>query len=123
SDRSGVRPSPALLSAASGVLLPDPRPDDQESAGQRCRRIIPLRDLLPVGRAAPSRRGDDRRRERLRPLAGPGRYRGAAGRSFLGGRAGASGLPAALSRGLHVPLTPGGLEAAAACECTVGREP
>ncbi len=51
---------------------------------------------------------------------GPRRYRGAAGRSVLGGRAGASGLPAALSRRLHVPLSAAGLEAAAARERTDG---
>ena len=56
--------------------------------------------------------------ERLRPVAGQGGHRGDPGRSVLGGRARAPGLPAALSQRLHLPLPAAGLEAAA----TGGRE-
>ncbi len=39
-----------------------------------------------------------RRRGRIRAVAGPGRHRGRRGRPVLGGRAGAPGLPGAVSR-------------------------
>ena len=44
------------------------------------------------------RRGHDRRRRRLRPVARQGRHRGRAGRPVLGGRARAPGLPASSTR-------------------------
>src|SRR5688572_2475442 len=84
------------------------------SIRQGCRELLSLRHLLPVGRAAPRRRGDDRRRERLRLLAAACRDRVETCRSVLGGRAGAPGLLDALSRRLHLPLSATGLEAAEA---------
>ena len=59
------------------------------------------------------RRGHDRRRRRVRPLARQGGHRGHAGRPVLGGRARAPGLPRAVPQRLHVPLRPAGLEAPA----------
>ena len=75
---------------------------------------LPLGDLLRRRRAAPGRRGHDRRRRGLRPLARQGRHRGRAGRAVLGGRARAPGLPPALSERVHLPLRAPGLGAAAA---------
>ena len=46
-------------------------------------------------------------------MAGQGRDRGLAGWRFLGGGAGAPGLPGALSEWLHLPLRPSALEVAA----------
>ena len=67
----------------------------------------------------------DRRRRRLRHLAGQGRHRGGAGRRLLGGRARAPGLPAADPLRLHVPLRAAGLGAPEARrpERVVGRWP
>ena len=108
-----VRPRADLLPRPARVLLPDPRPDDQEPPGQRRRRELSLGDLLRRRRAAPRRGGHDRRRRRLRAVARQGRDRGRARRTVLGGRARAPGLPRALPQRLHLPLRPSGLEAAA----------
>ena len=91
-------PEQTLLPRPARVLLPDPRPDDAEPSGQRRRDELPLGDLLPRRRAAARRRGHDRRRRGLRPVARQGGHRGRAGRAVLGGRARASGLPRAVSR-------------------------
>ncbi len=112
-DRDRLRPRADLVPRPARVLLPDPRPDDAEPAGQRRRDELPLGDLLPRRRAAPRRRGHDRRRRGLGPLAGEGRDRGGAGRPVLGGRARAPGLPRAVSERLHVPLPASRLGAAA----------
>ena len=58
------------------------------------------------------RRGHDRRRRRLRPVARQGRDRDQRGGPVLGGRARAPGLPPALPQRLHLPLPAAGLEAA-----------
>ena len=50
------------------------------------------------------RRGHDRRRRRVRAVAGEGRDGGGAGGAVLGGRARASGLPRAVPERLHLPL-------------------
>ena len=105
-DRDHLRPRADLLPRSARVLLPDPRPDDAEPPGQRHRHELPLGDLLPRRRAAPGRRGHDRRRRGIRPLARQGRHRGRAGGPVLGGRARASGLPRALPERLHLPLPP-----------------
>src|SRR5215470_7656447 len=68
------------------VLLPDPRPDDPEPPRQVHRLALPLGDLLYQRRAAPGRRGHDRRRRRLRPVARQGRHQDQPRRSLLGGR-------------------------------------
>src|SRR6202020_2105725 len=102
-----------LLSGPAGVLLSDSRPDDKGAPGQRRRGELSLGDLLRRRRAAPHRRGHDRRCRRLRPVAGQGRPRVAARRTVLGGGARAPGLPRALPQRLHLPLRPSGLEAAA----------
>ena len=75
-DRDRLRPRADVLPRPARVLLPDPRPDDDEPPGQRHRDELPLGDLLPRRRAAPRRRGHDRRRRGLGPLAGQGRHRG-----------------------------------------------
>ena len=111
--RDRLRPRAHLLPGHPGVLLPDPRSDDQGPSGQRHRLDLPLGDLLHERRAAPGRRGDDRRRRRLRPVARQGRDRDQRGRPLLGGRARAPGLPPAHPERLHLPLPAGGLEAAA----------
>ena len=51
-DRDHLRPRADLLPRPARVLLPDPRPDDEEPPGQRHRRELPLGDLLPRRRAA-----------------------------------------------------------------------
>ena len=91
-------PAQIVLPGPAGVLLPDPRPDDEEPAGQRHRHELPLGDLLHQRRAEAGRRGHHRRRRRVRPVAGQGRHRGDAGRAVLGGRARAPGLPRAATR-------------------------
>ena len=111
--RDRLRPRADLLPRHPGVLLPDPRPVDQGPPGQRHRVELPVRDLLPQRRAAPGRAGHDRRRRRLRPVAGQGRDRGQRGRAVLGGRARAPGLPPAHPGRLHLPLPAPRLEAAA----------
>ena len=95
-DRDRLRPGADLLPRPARVLLPDPRPDDGEPSGQRHRHELPLGDLLPRRRAAARRRGHDRRRRGLGPVARQGRHRGRARRAVLGGRARAPGLPRAL---------------------------
>ena len=60
------------------------------------------------------RRGHDRRRRGVGPVAGQGRHRGRAGGAVLGGRARAPGLPRADPERLHLPLRAAGLEAAGA---------
>ena len=110
--RDRLRPRAHLLPRHPRVLLPDPRPDDQRPPGQRHRLQLPLRDLLHQRRATPGRRGHDRRRRRLRPLARQSRDRDQRGRPLLGGRARAPGLPPALPERLHLPLPTAGLEAA-----------
>ena len=77
---------PARLSyrQAARVLLPGARPDHPQPPGQRRRHELPLGDLLHQRRAEASRRGHDRRRERLGPVAGPGRHRAGAGRARSG---------------------------------------
>ena len=96
--RDRLRPRAHLLPGHPRVLLPDPRPDDEGPPGQRHRLELPLGDLLHERRAAPGRRGHDRRRRRLGPVARQGRDRAQRGRPVLGGRARAPGLPPALSR-------------------------
>ena len=64
-------------------------------------------------RAAPGRRGHDRRRRGLRPVARQGGDQDQRRRPLLGGRARAPGLPPALPERLHLPLPAAGLEAAA----------
>ena len=96
--RDRLRPRAHLLPGHPRVLLPDPRPDDQGPPGQRHRLQLPLRDLLHERRAAPGRRGHDRRRRGLRPLARQGRDRGQRGRPLLGGRARTPGLPRCATR-------------------------
>ena len=71
-----LRPRADLLPRHPRVLLPDPRPDDEEPTGQRRRVELSLGDLLHERRAATGCRGHDRRRRRLRPVAGQGRHRG-----------------------------------------------
>ena len=51
-DRDRVRPRADLVPRPARVLLPDPRPDDDEPPGQRRRHELPLGDLLPRRRAA-----------------------------------------------------------------------
>jgi hypothetical protein len=63
-----------------------------------------FRDLLHERRAAPGGRGHHRRRRGFRPLARQGPDRCRSRRSLLGGRAGAPGLPGAISGRVHVPL-------------------
>ena len=110
--RDRLRPRAHLLPGHPRVLLPDPRPDDQGPPGQRHRLQLPLGDLLHERRAAPGRRGHDRRRRGLGPVARQGRDRDQRGRPVLGGRARAPGLPPALPERLHLPLPAAGLEAA-----------
>ena len=75
---------------------------------------LPLGDLLHQRRAEAGRRGHDRRRRRLGPVARQGRHRGRAGRAVLGGRARAPGLPASASR-TATPATSSGR--AGSCRC------
>ena len=110
--RDRLRPRADLLPGHPRVLLPDPRPDDQGPPGQRRRLQLPLGDLLHERRAAPGRRGHDRRRRGLGPVARQGRDRDQRGRPLLGGRARAPGLPPAHPERLHLPLPAAGLEAA-----------
>src|SRR5215470_6211106 len=74
---------------------------------------LPVGHLLPQRRAETDRRGHDRRRRRLRPVAGQGGHRGDARRAVLGGRARAPGLPGEVPLRVHLPLPAPGLEAAA----------
>src|SRR4051794_15325618 len=119
--RDRLRPRTHLLSGHPRVLLPDPRPDDQRPPGQRLRLQLPLRDLLHERRAAPGRRGHDRRRRRQRPVARQGRHRDQRGRHLLGGRARAPGLPPAVPQRVHLPLPAPGLEAATPRNCGLTR--
>ena len=64
-------------------------------------------------RAEANRAGHHRRRRGIRPVARQGGDRGQPGRGFLGGRARASGLPAALPQRVHLPLRASRLEATA----------
>jgi len=112
-NRDHLRPRQDLLPGPAGVLLPDPRPVDQEPPGQRHRHQLPVGHLLPQRRPEARRRGHDRRRRHLRPVARQGRHRGHPGRRVLGGRARAPGLPGALPQRLHLPLPPPRLEAPA----------
>ena len=96
--RDHLRPGADGLPRAAGVLLPDPRSDHQEPAGQRRRHQLPLGDLLRRRRAEARRAGHHRRCRRLGPVARQGRHGGRSRRRLLGGRAGASGLPGALPR-------------------------
>src|SRR6266536_699928 len=43
--RDHLRPGPDVVPGTARVLLPDPRPDDEESAGQRHRRQLPVGHL------------------------------------------------------------------------------
>ena len=63
-------------------------------------------------RAAPGRRGHDRRRRRLGPVARQRGDRDQRGRPLLGGRGRAPGLPPPLPERLQLPLPAAGLEAA-----------
>ena len=60
------------------------------------------------------RRGHDRRRRGVGPVAGQGRHRSRAGGTVLGGRARAPGLPRADPERLHLPLRAAQLAAAGA---------
>ena len=71
----------------------------------------PVGHLLHDRRAAGDRRRHDRGRGRLRPLVRQSGHRGHGGRSLLGGRTRASGLPRTVPQWLHVPLHPAELEA------------
>ncbi len=51
-------------------------PTTHEPPGQRHRDQLPVGDLLHQRRAEAGRRGHDRRRRRLRPVAGQGGHRG-----------------------------------------------
>ena len=115
-DRGRLRSGKLSLPRAARALLSDPRSDDEESAGQRLRHVLPLGDLLPLRRAAPSCRGHDRRRRRVGALARPCRDGGSRGGAFLGSRARAPGLLAAPPRRLHLPFPAPELETAAARE-------
>ena len=86
SHRDHLRSRADLVSRPARVLLPDPRPDDDEPPGQRHRRQLPVGHLLHDRRAAGDRRRHDRGRGRVRPLARQGRHRGHA-------RPGPSGRP------------------------------
>ena len=106
-------PEQHLLPGSARVLLPDPRPDDEEPAGQRHRRQLPLGHLL---------HDDEQQQVAEDTIAdvdasglwpGQGRHRGRARRPVLGGRTRAPGLPRALPRRLHLPLRPARLEAPA----------
>ena len=113
-DRDHLRPVADRLPQPAGVLLPDPRSDDEEPAGQRRRHQLPVGDLLSRRRAEARRAGHHRRCRRVRAVAGQGGHRGDAGERLLGGRARAPGLPRALPERLHLPLPAAGLEAAEA---------
>lgn len=73
---------------------------------------LPVRHLLPRRRAKANRAGHHRRRRGVRAMARKCGDRGQPGRRLLGGRARASGLPAALPQRVHLPLRPPRLEAA-----------
>ena len=81
--RSSSIPSgpPTGTSSSSSSRSTDP---DQGPPGQVHRLGLPLRDLLYDRRAAPGRRGHDRRRRCLRPLARQGRHRDQRGRAPSG---------------------------------------
>ncbi len=72
---------------------------------------LSIRHLLHQRRTKTRRKRDHRRRGCLSALAGQGSDRSGSGRSFLGGRAGASGLSGTLSQRLHLPFHSAGLEA------------
>src|SRR3546814_13048419 len=75
---SDLRYSGDELPAHPGVLLPNPRSHDSEPSGWRHWQLIPFGDLLYERRAGKGGGGDDRRRERVGPVAGQGRHRGEA---------------------------------------------
>ncbi len=75
-------PSKDQLSRAAGVLLPDPRSDDAEPPGQRCRHVLPLGHLLFDREQQRVARGHDRRRGCLGAVAGQGRDGGEPGGPF-----------------------------------------
>ena len=85
-------------------------PTTKNRQGNDHRAQLPVGHLLHLRRAAHDCRRDDRRRRRVGTVAGQGRHRSGAGRTILGGRAGAPGLPAALPQRLHLPLREAGLE-------------
>ncbi len=97
--RDRLRPRADLVPRPAGVLLPDPRPDDEEPPGQRHRPELPLGDLLS---RTTSRSGSPRTRSPTStpPGCGPARSSPRSRRPgrLLGGRARAPGLPRALSR-------------------------
>ena len=110
--RDHLRPGADRLPRAAGVLLPDPRSDHREPAGQRRRHQLPVGDLLRRRRAEARRAGHHRRCRRLGPVAGQGRHGSDSRKRLLGGRAGAPGLPGALPERLHLPFPTGRLETA-----------
>ena len=93
--RGHLRSRADLLPEHPGVLLPDP---PARPWRRSCRLRLPLRDLLYQRRAAPGRRGHDRRRRRLGHVARHGRDQDQPGRPLLGGRGRRPGLPPALQR-------------------------
>lgn len=103
-DRNRLRYSGDELPTHPGVFLPNPRSHDAEPSGQRYRHKLTFGDLLYERRAEKGGGADDRRRERVGPMAGQGRHRGDACRRLLGSRAGAPGLSGALSEWLHLSL-------------------
>ena len=88
----------------------NPRSDDEEPAGSRHWRRLPVGHLLHDRRAAGDRRRHDRGRGRLRPLVRQSGHRGHGGRSLWEAepsiRTTSNGTP-----WLHVPLHPAELEA------------
>ena len=81
-------------------------PTTRNRQGNDVGHELSLGDLLHQRRAEARRRGHDRRRRRLGPVAGQGRDRSRAGGRFLGGRAGAPGLSGANPKRLHLPFRP-----------------
>ena len=112
--RDHLRPGTDGLPRAAGVLLPDPRSDHQEPAGQRRRYQLPVGDLLRRRRAEARRAGHHRRCRRLGTVAGQGRHGSDSRERLLGRRAGAPGLPGALPERVHLPLPTRRLETAEA---------
>ena len=107
-------PDEDQLPRPAGVLLPDPRPVDEEPSGQRCRTSY---------RSAIFYENDEQKRvaeDTIADVDASGLWPGKVvtevtpGRPVLGGGARAPGLPGAHPVGLHLPLRASRLEAAEA---------